>query len=65
MNGILLLDTILVTMVITLLLVPLYTERKHRAAWQGRMKRAALRHIARGNSEYGQARYNAIGKQVN
>ena len=61
MNGILLLDTILVTMVITLLLVPLYTEHNRRLVWQGRMKRAALRHCVLGNSAYGQARYCVIG----
>lgn len=66
MNGIIVLDLALITIVITLLLiVPLYIERNRRLVWQGRMKRAALRHCVRGNSEYGQARYNAMGKQVN
>ena len=62
MNGILLLDLALITITIMLLLiVPLYIERKHRAAWQGKMKRCALRHCVLGNSEYGQARYCVIG----
>ena len=62
MNGILLLDLALISITIMLLLiVPLYVERNNRAAWQGKMKRAALRHCVLGNSEYGQARYNVIG----
>lgn len=65
MNGVIVLDLALITIVITLLLiVPLYVERKQRLVWQGKMKRAALRHCVLGDSEYGQQRYNAISKQV-
>ena len=62
MNGILLLDLALITITIMLLfIVPMYVERKQRLVWQGKMKRCALRHCVLGNSEYGQARYCAIG----
>lgn len=62
MNGIILLDLALITITIMLLLiVPLYVERNHRLLWQGKMKRAALRHCVLGNSEYGQQRYCAMG----
>ena len=58
MNGILLLDLALITITIMLLLiVPMYVERQSRQVWQGKMKRAALRHCVLGNSAYGQARY--------
>ena len=46
---------------VLLLIVPLYVERNRLLVWQGKMKRCALRHCVRGNSEYGQQRYNAIG----
>lgn len=61
MNGILLLDLALITITIMLLLiVPLYVERNRLLVWQGKMKRAALRHCVQGNSAYGQARYCAM-----
>ena len=50
---------------VLLLIVPLYVEHNLRQVWQGKMKRAALRHCVLGNSEYGQSRYVAMGKQVN
>lgn len=66
MNGIIIVNLLFIAIAFVLLLiVPLYVERKQRKVWQGKMKRCALRHCVRGNSEYGQARYNAIGKQVN
>ena len=66
MNGIIIVDLLFITIaIVLLLLVPLYTERNNRTAWQGKMKRCALRHCVLGNSEYGQARYVAMGKQVN
>ena len=58
MNGIIIIDLLFITIAVALLLlVPLYIERKQRQVWQGKMKRAALRHCVRGNSEYGQQRY--------
>lgn len=63
--NIIIIDLLFVTIaLLTLALVPLYAERNHRAAWRGRMKRAALRHAVQGNSDYGQQRYLAIGKQA-
>ena len=66
MNGIIVIDLLFIAIAFVLLLiVPLYVERKQRQVWQGRMKRAALRHCVLGNSAYGQARYVAMSKQVN
>ena len=60
--NIIIIDALFIAVaLLTLAIVPLYAERKSRAAWQGKMKCAALRHCARGDSEYGQQRYNAIG----
>lgn len=59
--NIIIIDLLFVTIaLLTLALVPMYAERNHRAAWRGRMKRAALRHCVRGSSEYGQQRYIAM-----
>lgn len=61
MNGILLLDIILLAIAcILLFVVPAIEERRERNAWRARMKRAALRHCVYGNSEYGQSRYNVM-----
>lgn len=58
MNIIIIIDLLFIAIAFVLLLiVPLYVEHNHRQVWQGKMKRAALRHCVRGNSEYGQARY--------
>lgn len=62
MNGIIIVNLLFIAIAFVLLLiVPLYIERNRRLVWQGRMKRAALRHCVLGNSEYGQSRYNVIG----
>lgn len=62
MNIIIIIDLLFIAIAfVLLLLVPLYVERKQRQSWQGKMKRAALRHCVRGNSAYGQSRYCVIG----